>query len=191
MFKRLIVRSQWCGILLVALATACGERAPQAAKPTAQAATLAEWVSWSVADTGLGPITIGMTPDQANAAVGGALTLPQGMAMDACAYASPRGVDSLRFMIEQGRVVRIDVHRHDIRTVAGARVGDTEARIQQLYPGRVRVSPHKYTAGHYLTVVPLDTIGHPYRLIFETDGAAVVSFRGGALPQVEYVEGCS
>ena len=111
--------------------------------------------------------------------------------MDACDYALPRGVDSLRFMIEQGRVVRIDVQRHDIRTVAGGRVGDTEARIQQLYPGRVRVSPHKYTTGHYLTVVPSDTLGHPYRLIFETDGAVVERFRGGALPQIEYVEGCS
>ena len=198
-------------ILLVAFVTACRQSARQAGKqadssndatPAAQVATpppaapgpskpLAEWISWTVADTGFGPIVIGMTPAQANGAVGGTLELPQGMTIDACDYAFPRGVDSLKFMIEQGKVVRIDVRRHDIRTAEGARVGDTEARIQQLYPGRVRVSPHKYTDGHYLTVTPPDTVGHPFRLIFETDGAVVKNFRGGAVPQVEYVEGCS
>jgi len=29
------------------------------------------------------------------------------------------------------------------------------------------------------------------RLIFETDGTVVTTYRGGAVPQVEYVEGCS
>ena len=152
---------------------------------------LAEWLSLTVSDTAFGPITIGMTPARANAAVGGALELPQGMTDDACDFARPRGVGSLTFMIETGKIVRVDVRRHDVQTAEGARVGDTEARIQQLYPGRVRVSPHKYTDGHYLTVVPPDTSAHRYRLIFETDGAIVTEFRGGALPQVEYVEGCS
>ena len=159
--------------------------------PTGPTKPLAEWISWRVADTGFGSITIGMTPEQANAAVGGALELPQGMTYDACDYARARGVDSLAFMIEMGKVVRIDVRRHDIQTVEGARVGDSEVRIQQLYPGRVNVSPHKYTDGHYLTVVPSDTSARRYRLIFETDGAVVTRFRGGVLPQVEYVEGCS
>lgn len=201
--------NRWPGIVLLAIAMACGERSSQAKPPVAsndtgavQATTpssslsgpsrpLAEWVSWTIADTGFGQITIGMTPEQANAAVGGSLELPQGMTNDACDYAFPRGVDSLAFMIEQGKVVRVDVRRHDIQTVEGARIGDSEARIQHLYPGRVRVSPHKYTDGHYLTVVPSDTVAHPYRLIFETDGAVVKNFRGGVLPQVAYVEGCS
>jgi hypothetical protein len=175
------------GLVLLGLAAACGERSSQD-KP-APAST--DWTSWTVADTGFGPITIGMTPEQANAAVGGALQLPQSTTMDGCDYATHRGVDSLLFMVEQGKIVRVEVRRHDIQTAAGARIGDSEARIEQLYPGRVRVSPHKYTAGHYLTVVPADTGAHRYRLIFETDGAVVTKFRGGAVPQVEYVEGCS
>jgi len=201
--------NRWAGVLLLVLVPACRERSPQAeplvasndtaatqpaASPpslTGPSKPLAEWISWTVADTGFGPITMGVTPEQANAAVDGSLQLPQGMTIDACDYAYPRGVDSLGFMIEQGKVVRVDVRRHDIRTHEGAGVGDSEARIQQLYPSRVRVSPHKYTDGHYLTVAPADTVGHPYRLIFETDGAVVTNFRGGVLPQVAYVEGCS
>lgn len=148
--------------------------------------------SWTVADSGFGPVTIGMATEEADGAVDGSLRLPQTMRTDGgCDYASLEGMDSLTFMIEQRKVVRVDVRRRDIRTSEGAGIGDSEAHIQQLYSGRVRVTPHKYTPGHYLTVVPSDTAGHPYRLIFETDGAVVTTFRAGALPQVAYVEGCS
>ena len=202
-------RSRWSGLVLLALVPACEGRSPRA-RPAdastdtaaAQAATppaapaestkpLTEWIAWTVADTGFGPIRIGMTPEQANSAVEGSLRLPRGSTGDACDYALPRGVEGLAFMIEQGKVVRVEVSRPDIHTVEGAGIGDREARIYELYRGRVRASPLKYTTGHYLTVVPSDTAGHPYRLIFETDGAVVTSFRGGALPQVQYVEGCS
>jgi hypothetical protein len=203
------LRTSWSGLLLLALVSACRGRSPQA-KPadarndtsvaqtvipppelTAASKPQAEWVSWTLADTGFGPITIGMTPEQANSAVDGSLTLPKGLTTDACDYAVPRGLEGLAFMIEQGKVVRVEVRRPGIHTDQGASIGDSEARIYRLYSGHVRTSPHKYTAGHYLTVTPADTVAHPYRLIFETDGAVVKNFRGGVLPQVEYVEGCS
>ena len=202
-------RSPWSGLLLLALGSACQGRSPQAkpayasndtsvpqtvtppAERNGASMPQAEWVSWTLADTGFGPITIGMTPEQANSAVNGSLELPKGLTIDACDYAVPRGVEGLAFMIEQGKVVRVEVRRPDIHTVAGASIGDSEARIYRLYSGHVRTSPLKYTAGHYLTVTPSDTVGHPYRLIFETDGVVVKTFRGGVLPQVEYVEGCS
>jgi len=81
-----------------------------------------------------------------------------------------------------------------ITTLSGAKIGDTEARIKALYPGQIKVSPHKYTGdsgGHYLTFVPKDKSDRFYRLIFETDGKQVTNFRSGKLPEVEYVEGCS
>lgn len=148
------------------------------------------WASWTVADTGLGPITIGMTAEQANAAVNGTLELPQGQALEGCDYAFPRGVPDIGFMIEQGKIVRLDVRRADVRTALGGGVGDGEARIRQLYGGWLQVSPHKYTDGHYLTVLPTDP-ARPYRVIFETEVGVVTAIRAGVLPQVEYLEGCS
>jgi hypothetical protein len=75
-----------------------------------------------------------------------------------------------------------------IPTAAGARIGDTEARIKSLYEGRVTTTPHKYVkGGHYLTVTPADT---SYRIVFETNGKKVTSFRSGRVPEVEQVEGC-
>ena len=39
-----------------------------------------------------------------------------------------------------------------------------------VYAGRVTASPHKYTAGEYLTVVPAQPADREFRLVFETEG---------------------
>ena len=151
------------------------------------------WRPVTVSETGFGPIVVGMTPLEARTAAGGRLQLPERLGAEGCDYASVpgmEGLEGLSFMIENGRVVRVDVRARGIRTVEGGAVGDTEARIQELYPGRVTVSPHRYTEGHYLTVAARDAAGGSVQLIFETDGSHVTRFRGGLLPQVAYVEGC-
>ena len=92
-------------------------------------------------------------------------------------------------MLENGRIARIEIRNGSIPTAQGARIGDTEARINPLHAGRVTTSPHKYTpGGHYLTV----TLGSDTtrRIVFETDGKVVTNYRSGALPAVEYVERC-
>lgn len=188
-------------VAFAAMAGGCRAKAPPAAstasaqnqpsRPTVPPGPAGVWVSWTVADTGLGPITVGMTPEQANAAVNGALELPRGLTPDGCDYAFPRGVADVGFMIEQGTIARVDVRHPDVRTAQGAGVGDSEARIEQLYAGRLRISPHKYVHGHYYTVLSADTIARPYRVIFETEQGVVTAIRAGRLPQVEYVEGCS
>jgi len=111
---------------------------------------------------------------------------------NACMYASadslPAGV---RVMVEKGKVARVEVVEGPVQTATGARIRDTEDRIKRLYPNQVSVSRHKYTDGHYLTVVPAEAADSAYRIIFETDGSRVLRYRAGARPQVEYVEGCS
>ncbi|MEP6572789.1 MAG: hypothetical protein ABJD11_08835 [Gemmatimonadota bacterium] len=99
----------------------------------------------------------------------------------------------LRFMIEDGRIVRVDVDSTGIRTASGAEVGMTEEQIKAMYPGRITTQPHKYTGpeGHYLVYTPVDSADQNYRVIFETDGKVVTTFRAGIRPAVEYVEGCS
>ena len=93
-------------------------------------------------------------------------------------------------MVEEGRIARIDVDSGSVATAAGARVGDTEDRVMSLYPGRVTVSPQKYTSGHYLTVTPASPADSVFRIVFETEHGRVTHFRAGRRPPVEYVEGC-
>ncbi len=146
-----------------------------------------------VAINGIGSIRVGMTVAEASRASGTKLV---GKGEPSCYYVQPQGAPKgLGFMVTGGRIARVDVYENkNITTLSGAKIGDTEARIKALYPGQIKVSPHNYTAdsgGHYLTFVPKDKSDRFYRVVFETDGKRVTTFRAGKLPEVEFVEGCS
>jgi hypothetical protein len=72
---------------------------------------------------------------------------------------------AIAFMTDHRRIVRIDA-----------------------FPG---AGPHHYTGpqGHYLYLRVFDDRGQ-VRMIFETNGKTVESYRVGRAPTVEYVEGC-
>jgi hypothetical protein len=142
----------------------------------------------TVTEYGVGPIRAGMTVAQAAQAMGGGFAAPKG-GTSGCTYAVlTKAPPGLAVMLQDGKVARVDVRSGTTRTAAGARVGDSEARVKSLYAGRVTTTPHKYIqGGHYLTVTPPDT---NYRIVFETDGKKVTSFRSGRVPEVEQVEGC-
>ena len=142
-------------------------------------------VGWVVSETGIGPVRIGMTVAEAGQALQDVLVGVN--QASGCYFVRPsRGLSGISFMVADGRIVRVDVENPSIATVTGARVGDSEERIKRLYP-QVEIAPHKYTNGHYLTVLP----GGNYRIIFETDGLKVTRYRAGRLPEVGWVEGCS
>ncbi|HEY9514673.1 MAG TPA: hypothetical protein VIQ74_03255 [Gemmatimonadaceae bacterium] len=145
--------------------------------------------SWTVTPGGIGPIRVGMTVAEARAAIGSELPSP---ADSTCAYITPAvGPRGVLLMVAGGRVVRVDVRDTTVATSAGARVGSTETEIERLYPGRVSVTPHKYTMGHYLTVAPAAPADSLFRIVFETDSGRATTYRAGMLPMVEWVEGCS
>lgn len=151
-----------------------------------------EATHWKVNLNGIGPIRVGMSPRQASQAIGAQLVGYGQSTGGECYYIhlekETKGVD---FMIIGGRVARIDVNTPEITTVSGARVGYTEDQIKSIYPGQLAVGPHKYVEkGHYLTFIPKDPQFSQYRLIFETDGKVVTSYRAGKLPEVEWVEHC-
>lgn len=144
--------------------------------------------AWRARADGAGPVRVGMTAAEARTALGlGASTSP---AVEGCAYLAGTANTRLHanVMLTSDTVVRIDVLDTLLRTNEGARVGDSEARIKQLYAGRVTVQPHKYTSGgHYLVVTTPDNARN--RLVFETDGRVVTRYRVGREPEVEQVEG--
>jgi hypothetical protein len=192
-------------LLALSILAACGQgedrppsaaAAPDSAPAAVTTPQPAADTTWAVRFDGAGPLRIGMTVDEARAALGGDFRA-DGQAVgtvdgpEGCQYArSGRLPEGMMVMLEGARVVRVEVDSGNVATVEGARIGDSEARIQQMYPSRVEVQPHKYTDGHYLVVRPVD--GDTTRqLIFETDGSRVLRFRAGQRPQVGYVEGCS
>ena len=92
-------------------------------------------------------------------------------------------------MVEDGRIVRVDVRDHRVVTPRGARVGMSLDTVRALYGNRLRTLPHKYNDGHYLIFVAAEDSLR--RLVFETNADTITTWRMGLFPQVEYVEGCA
>jgi hypothetical protein len=142
---------------------------------------------WVVRPGSIGPVRIGMRAGEARRVLG----LPKGKGSEGCSYVAGTAGTRLRakVMLSNDTVVRFDMLDSAIATAEGARVGDTEDRIRQLYAGHVAEQPHKYVpGGHYLIVKPAGESVE--RIIFETDGKVVTSYRAGRRPEVENVEGC-
>lgn len=139
---------------------------------------------------GIGPVRIGMTLQELNAALMDTLR-PAYEINEECDFVEPKALQGAALMILRDSVARVDVDAPGILTKEGAGVGDTEASVLALYGGRARVQPHKYTGpeGHYVIIsTPGDSA---YRIIFETDGKKVERYRAGRSPGVDYIEGCA
>lgn len=175
-------------LLLVLLLAACGGEDDASPPPGAAPPVESPAPGWTVTEAGIGPLRAGMTTAEAAAALGA--PLPSTAASPECSMVRvPGAPGEVWAMVVSDTVVRVDVRDPAVETAAGARVGDGEDRVGELYPGRVRVGPHKYTAGRYLVV--LAEADSMQRLLFETDSTGIVtSYRAGRMPQVEWVEGC-
>lgn len=197
---------------------ACGDRrvdaGDDAATPAAPAST------WDQPEEDIPPATApagSVMPGEADAAAGDARFDGYGAArfgMDAghvksvwggelngnaaegesCFHLNPVGQPDIAYfalMFEDGKFVRYSVSSDELVAPGGGRRGMDIAQIQQLYPGRIEQSNHKYVqGGHYLRIK--DAAGGNGVLVLETDADGVVTeWRVGVPPQVDYVEGCS
>lgn len=144
-----------------------------------------------VTDYGIGDLRAGMTLEEAKRALPD-LSIIAGTDSAECSYLNwPSAPAGVLVMFDEGRVARVDIDSVGVRTEAGAQVGDSEARIDSLYAGRVTTMPHKYSDGHYKVVKPIRAADSLFRIIFEAENGKVTRYRTGKMPQVEYVEGCS
>jgi hypothetical protein len=173
-------------------ADSSGATTASATPPSSSAPTDSASASRTLTFRGLSPITVGMTVDEASRAAGVTLTSRDAIPGSTCKYMRwPNGPAGVLLMALDNRIVRVDIVEPNIATAEGVRVGETAARVKELYAGRVVETPHKYTNGTYLTVNSVANSDSSYRLVFETDSGKVTRFRSGLLPAVEWVEGCS
>jgi len=181
-------------MLLASLASACNEGDDKAVKGrTGPNGTARDSVSdLALSEEGLGQIQIGMNlTDAVNMGL-----LNENPTMNTqCDFVFPAvgaGIpDGVSVMVVKGKIARIDVDTGSVTTEDGAKIGDTEDHIKSIYGDEVKVEPHKYIeSGHYMTVAG-DSASAGKALVFETDGKRVTMFRGGRLPEVKWVEGCS
>jgi hypothetical protein len=181
------------GVTLVSAAcTSSADRSVDSATHASpRAPTVATTDQWKVTVRGIGPLEAGMTPAQTYRALGLSGEPPSAQAWKDCGYPELERVPAgVHVMVEEGTIARVDIRDSSTATVEGARVGDNEAHLRELYGQRLEVQPHKYTDGHFLVVRSADPRDSLFRIVFETDGKRVLEFRSGRQPAVQYVERC-
>lgn len=142
---------------------------------------------------GWGEVKIGMTHDQALAALGGkakADTATKGADWTACHMIAATEPEGLWIMVENDKVTRITLRTPAVRTDAQLKVGDPKDRVLGTYPDLLKRDPHKYQdpPAEYLTwwATP-DKSGIRYAI--GEEGLVQEIHAGG--PSIRYVEGCS
>ena len=181
---------------------ACAKKDQPAGSETAAAApepapavpaTPAQPAANAVNEFGFGALRAGMAFTEANDSLKGALKPEKGANLAECDYVKWEGAPKgLLVMVVENKIARVDVTDGSvIATDVGAKIGDTEEQIKSLYGTRVSVTPHKYEDGHYLRVRSTNAADTSHLIIFETANGKVTRYRAGALPGVEYIEGCS
>ena len=144
---------------------------------------------WILHEDGIGPVKVGMSLSQLSRALHEEFSMPEEKSDQACFYVHPAKHADISFMIENGRLARIDVEGRGTATAEGIRVGDSESRALQVYGPGLKVEEHQYTGpgGHYLT---LRSSNGRYGIRLETDKGKIERFYAGRFEAVQYVEGC-
>ena len=176
---------------------ACTDNAAVKAAPVAsgiprvpQAPAAGQWVA---TPDSLGPIAAGSLYSVVAPAFGGKVRpVPKDPEEQACDYAELPGLPRrVELMVFGDTIVRIDIDTTGVLTRQGLGVGSPESALLTEYWGHVRVESHPYDgpAWHYVVVTPgSDSV---FRMIFETDGKVVQSYRIGLRRAVDLIEGCS
>jgi hypothetical protein len=144
--------------------------------------------AWELRVDGIGPVSVGMSLPQLNNLLNEKFAVPTEPDEKDCFYVSTAAHPHVSFMIESGRVSRVDVNRPEVPSDRGARVGDSENEIRKIYGSKMKTEPHAYSAadgGHYLTFR-----SGQYAIRFETEKGKVRSMYSGRYPAVQYIEGC-
>lgn len=145
---------------------------------------------------GLGPVRIGMTVSEAEAALGAKLSPfdPNDPAEQEACWLTERadGTDRLvRYMVEDAVIARIEVWDKSIVVEKGIKVGDSEAQAREAYGAALEITPHPgdydHVQGRYLTVYSPDK---KRGVLFEVISGKIRAIRTGILPAIRYLEQC-
>lgn len=133
-----------------------------------------------VTTAGFGKVFFGMKVAQAEAALD--TTIEGDDSNAGCWVGQPSGIIGVSFVVSFGHIERVDVIAGPVTTRSGIGIGTPEDIVLQLLGENVELSTTE--VGNRITFTPSNT--PEFQLVFDTDGAEVVQFRGGRLPIVSY-----
>lgn len=130
-----------------------------------------------VSVNGIGPILIGMTVEEAEAAAGVRI-LPIHPEIEFCPYyetEEPKGIIFVAASKDQ-KITRIEIENKQISTISNVGIGDTTKHVKSTYLGQITEGTGFY-GGKYLLYKPRDLPYQKYRLLFEVYENHVTSYR--------------
>lgn len=147
-------------------------------------------VAWRLKPDSLGPITIGMSFEQVNQAIGGGMNkVPAALQPSpGCYMLTAEQQPAISFMFIDDVLKRIDITKAGIRSAAGLAVGEPASKVRRAYGQRLHAEPDAYDdREQYLSVVTPDG---RFGIRYETANGKIKHFYSGAWQQVQYSEGC-
>lgn len=143
--------------------------------------------SSTITTAGIGPLTFGMTVAAAQPVIGTRLLTETGRAPSGeCYYVKPeRGPAGVFMVVSKSTIERIDVRSGSVKTRSGLGIGTTLEQLKTALKEQLQVT------GNSAVFVPTSANDANYRIIFETDGTTVTSFRAGKIPEVNNPVGCT
>lgn len=151
---------------------------------------------------GFGPLRIGMTQAQVDAAMGPPSDEDQAFS-EGCLYYRPANApESLLVMTEGGLLTRITVMGDgNVRTVDGIKLGDDIERLKTRFSAKAGWTPHVYAeppAGYLIFWADGVKRGQEFYdvegalgTVVEADQSGKVAYIHVGTPSIQYVEGCS
>lgn len=142
----------------------------------------------AVTTAGIGPLTFGMTVAAAQPAIGTRLLTESGRPPSGeCYYVKPeKGPAGVFMMVSKSTIERVDIRTPSpVKTRSGLGIGTTLDQLKSSLGANLQVT------GTTATFVPTSANDANYRVIFETDGTTVTSYRAGKVPEVNNAVGCS
>lgn len=139
----------------------------------------------TVSTVGIDRLIFGMTLNRAEQELTAVFVRVEPDGSNECYQIRPEGGPvGVELTVAAGTVERVDITTADITTRSGAGVGKTEAELTELFGDRLTTAPSA-SGGNTVTFTPVDEGDKQFRVIFETDGETVTSFRSGRVPIVE------
>ena len=143
----------------------------------------------------IGPIVVGMTYAEAEAAAGVELDVEDALNTGgACVYVNiVGGPDGLTFLGGDGRIQLVVVEGGATRTREGIGMSSARSEVRAAYGSRLQARPHDYIDDPegYLFLDPEEDEQRAFRLLFELRDDAVASMRAGFDDWVALPEACA
>jgi len=143
---------------------------------------------WVLRTDGIGPVRVGMTLAELNRVLQEGFRMPTDKDERGCFYVSSTRHMGVHFMVEDGRVSRIDVASRGFPTDKGIQVGDPERQVFATYGRALKVRQNAYSdvKGDNELLLPLGR----YAMQFSTSAGRVNAILSGRISSVQYIEGC-